>query len=61
MGCGPGEADQVECWYLPVHRYYIQTEILHFIIILHVSSKLPCNGRVRTDPIATLAVEETQK
>jgi hypothetical protein len=24
-----------ELWYLPVHRYYIQTEILHFIIILH--------------------------
>jgi hypothetical protein len=24
-------------WYLPVHRYYIQTEILHFSIILHVS------------------------
>lgn len=23
-------------WYLPVHRYYIQTEILHFSIILHV-------------------------
>ena len=22
-------------WYLPVHRYYIQTEILHFTIILH--------------------------
>jgi len=26
-----------ELWFLPVHRYYIQTEILHFIIILHVS------------------------
>lgn len=25
------------CWYLSVHRYYIQTEILHFTIILHVS------------------------
>ncbi|EIW71030.1 hypothetical protein TREMEDRAFT_27559 [Tremella mesenterica DSM 1558] len=24
-------------WFLPVHRYYIQTEILHFTIILHVS------------------------
>lgn len=22
-------------WYLPIHRYYIQTEILHFTIILH--------------------------
>ncbi|RXK39216.1 hypothetical protein M231_03573 [Tremella mesenterica] len=22
-------------WFLPVHRYYIQTEILHFTIILH--------------------------
>lgn len=26
-----------ELWYLPIHRYYIQTEILHFTIILHVS------------------------
>ena len=26
-----------ELWFLPVHRYYIQTEILHFTIILHVS------------------------
>ncbi|KAK4684431.1 hypothetical protein P7C73_g5751, partial [Tremellales sp. Uapishka_1] len=26
--------DQAQ-WYLPVHRYYIQTEILHFTIILH--------------------------
>jgi hypothetical protein len=30
-------------WYLPVHRYYIQTEILHFTIILHVSE--PCSFR----------------
>ncbi|KAL1413444.1 hypothetical protein Q8F55_001211 [Vanrija albida] len=24
-----------DIWYLPIHRYYIQTEILHFTIILH--------------------------
>jgi hypothetical protein len=24
-----------DVWYLPIHRYYIQTEILHFTIILH--------------------------
>jgi hypothetical protein len=30
-------ADEAELWYLPTHRYYIQTEILHFTIILHVS------------------------
>jgi len=29
-----------ELWFLPVHRYYIQTEILHFTIILHVSALL---------------------
>ncbi|KIR54550.1 nuclear protein [Cryptococcus gattii Ru294] len=29
-------------WFLPIHRYYIQTEILHFTIILHVSYKKTC-------------------
>jgi hypothetical protein len=28
-------ADMAELTFLPVHRYYIQTEILHFTIILH--------------------------
>lgn len=35
------QADQTELWYLPTHRYYIQTEILHFTIILHVSRSQP--------------------
>ena len=45
-----------ELWFLPVHRYYIQTEILHFTIILHVSS---CHLIQLTK--ASLAVEEVAK
>ncbi|WVN89314.1 uncharacterized protein L203_104536 [Cryptococcus depauperatus CBS 7841] len=28
-------SDDDKLWFLPIHRYYIQTEILHFTIILH--------------------------
>ncbi|KAK8847577.1 hypothetical protein IAR55_005436 [Kwoniella newhampshirensis] len=31
----PDKSTDDKFWYLPVHRYYIQTEILHFVIILH--------------------------
>lgn len=29
------DASFTDLWYLPTHRYYIQTEILHYTIILH--------------------------
>ncbi|WOO77154.1 putative transcriptional regulatory protein [Vanrija pseudolonga] len=31
----PDKSRDKDVWYLPIHRYYIQTEILHFTIILH--------------------------
>ncbi|WWD21666.1 hypothetical protein CI109_106152 [Kwoniella shandongensis] len=31
----PDKSQDSKLWYLPIHRYYIQTEILHFVIILH--------------------------
>ena len=31
----PDKSHDKDLWYLPIHRYYIQTEILHFRIILH--------------------------
>lgn len=38
----PRLTQNTELWFLPIHRYYIQTEILHFTIILHVSYKKIC-------------------
>lgn len=38
----PRLTQNTELWFLPIHRYYIQTEILHFTIILHVSYKKTC-------------------
>lgn len=50
----PRHADaRAALWYLPVHRYYIQTEILHFTIILHVSGILyACTMLTRLAPLA---------
>ncbi|TXT15682.1 hypothetical protein VHUM_00185 [Vanrija humicola] len=31
----PDTSQDKDFWYLPIHRYYIQTEILHYTIILH--------------------------
>ncbi|WWC59664.1 uncharacterized protein I303_102226 [Kwoniella dejecticola CBS 10117] len=31
----PDKSYDKKLWFLPIHRYYIQTEILHFTIILH--------------------------
>ncbi|WVQ69466.1 uncharacterized protein L199_007684 [Kwoniella botswanensis] len=31
----PDKSYDDKMWFLPIHRYYIQTEILHFTIILH--------------------------
>ncbi|WVR04770.1 hypothetical protein IAU60_001782 [Kwoniella sp. DSM 27419] len=31
----PDKSWDGQMWYLPIHRYYIQTEVLHFTIILH--------------------------
>ncbi|WRT64595.1 uncharacterized protein IL334_001528 [Kwoniella shivajii] len=31
----PDKSYDKKMWFLPIHRYYIQTEILHFTIILH--------------------------
>ncbi|WVQ79880.1 hypothetical protein IAT38_001980 [Cryptococcus sp. DSM 104549] len=31
----PDKSYDSKLWFLPIHRYYIQTEILHFTIILH--------------------------
>ncbi|OCF45779.1 nuclear protein [Kwoniella heveanensis CBS 569] len=31
----PDKSYDNKMWFLPIHRYYIQTEILHFTIILH--------------------------
>ncbi|ORX34040.1 fungal-specific transcription factor domain-domain-containing protein [Kockovaella imperatae] len=31
----PDKSNDSQLWYLSIHRYYIQTEILHFRIILH--------------------------
>ncbi|WWC86725.1 uncharacterized protein L201_001603 [Kwoniella dendrophila CBS 6074] len=31
----PDKSYDQKMWFLPIHRYYIQTEILHFTIILH--------------------------
>jgi hypothetical protein len=50
-----------ELWYLPIHRYYIQTEILHFTIILHVSQTTLSNTRHLIHAIATMVAAQIEE